>query len=211
MAGIRQRLTYANVVATIALFLALTTGGVYAASKIKLKNNSVSTPKIRNGAVTGPKLAAGAVANDKLAGGAINSGSIADGSLQRADTSPAAGVCAVWWNTTLRATPPCSNPPIGAVINQDTPGHPIGWILGDGVGEFCLALPFQPTGGAVSVEATGYGPAKAFMTLRPTEITAVGCPATTAAAGGSKPVNAAVTTFTPLDAPANIGWYGIFY
>jgi hypothetical protein len=53
MQVIRTRLTYANVVATMALVLAL--GGVsYAA--IKLPKNSVGTKQIKNAAVTGAKV-----------------------------------------------------------------------------------------------------------------------------------------------------------
>lgn len=54
MSLIRKRLTYANVVASVALFLAI--GGVsYAA--IKLPKNSVGTKQLKNGAVTGKKIA----------------------------------------------------------------------------------------------------------------------------------------------------------
>ncbi|MBS1678415.1 MAG: hypothetical protein JST08_13640 [Actinobacteria bacterium] len=63
MNRIRQRLTYANVMATIAVFIALG-GASYAAVKLpsnsvgtkQLKNNAVTTAKIRNGAVTGAKV-----------------------------------------------------------------------------------------------------------------------------------------------------------
>ncbi len=51
---IRSRLTYANVVASIALFLALS-GGAYAA--FKLPRNSVGAAQLRRGAVTPQKLA----------------------------------------------------------------------------------------------------------------------------------------------------------
>ena len=50
---IRARLTYANVVASMALFIALG-GGAYAA--VKLPANSVGTKQIKKGAVTPPKL-----------------------------------------------------------------------------------------------------------------------------------------------------------
>jgi hypothetical protein len=50
----RSRLTYANVMATIAVFLALG-GGAYAA--FKLPKNSVGTKQIKTGAVTPKKLA----------------------------------------------------------------------------------------------------------------------------------------------------------
>lgn len=58
-----KRLTYANVMSTLALFIAL--GGVsYAA--VKLPSNSVGTPQIRNGAVTGSKIDDGAVSEKNL-------------------------------------------------------------------------------------------------------------------------------------------------
>ena len=54
MSSIRKRLTYANVVASLALFLAI--GGVgYAATQ--LPKNSVGTKQLKNGAVTGKKIA----------------------------------------------------------------------------------------------------------------------------------------------------------
>jgi hypothetical protein len=69
---LRRRLTYGNVMATIAVFGVLAGGGAYAASKIgagdiaknavrskHIKKNAVKTPKIANGAVTAPKLADG--------------------------------------------------------------------------------------------------------------------------------------------------------
>ena len=52
----RARLTYANVTASLALFLALG-GGAYAATQ--LPKNSVGTRQLKNGAVTKAKLAKG--------------------------------------------------------------------------------------------------------------------------------------------------------
>jgi len=53
----RKRLTYANVMVTIAVFLALG-GGAYAASK--LPNNSVGTKQLKNGSITLAKLSGAA-------------------------------------------------------------------------------------------------------------------------------------------------------
>ena len=68
--AVRERLSYANVAATLALCIALGTGGALAASQIgpkeiaenavrakHIKRSAVHTPKIRDGAVTSPKLA----------------------------------------------------------------------------------------------------------------------------------------------------------
>jgi hypothetical protein len=82
MRAVGRRLTYANVVATLALFLALSGGVVWAAGKIgaknlkanavtagKIKRNAVTNAKIRGNAVTAAKIKAGAVDLTKLAPG----------------------------------------------------------------------------------------------------------------------------------------------
>ena len=89
---LRSRLTYANVIATLALFLALTGGVVWAAGKIgthrlkknavstaKIKRNAVTTVKLHGNAVTTPKLKALAVTNAKLGESAVNFEKIASG------------------------------------------------------------------------------------------------------------------------------------
>ena len=61
--GIRVHLTYANVIATAALFIAL--GGVgYAA--VKVPKNSVGTAQLKKNAVTGSKIRSNAVGNSDL-------------------------------------------------------------------------------------------------------------------------------------------------
>src|SRR3954464_2189185 len=71
-ARIRARLTFANVISLIALFVAL--GGTgYAA--IKLPKNSVTAKTIKKGAVT----------NSKLDKNAVSSGKVKDGSLLKQD------------------------------------------------------------------------------------------------------------------------------
>ncbi len=62
----RKHLTYANVVASIALFGVIAGGGAYAAAKI-------SSADIKSQAVTRPKLAAEAVSGSKIAEGAVGS------------------------------------------------------------------------------------------------------------------------------------------
>lgn len=64
MSKTRSRLSYANVMATVAVFLALG-GGAYAA-KVKLGKNAVKTKSIANGAVTESKLGNNAVTEAKV-------------------------------------------------------------------------------------------------------------------------------------------------
>jgi hypothetical protein len=71
---IRSHLTYANVMATIAVFGVVAGGGAYAASKI-------DTPDIASKAITAKKLDAGAVTTSKLRPGAVTNGKLADGAV----------------------------------------------------------------------------------------------------------------------------------
>ena len=63
MNRLRQRLTYANVIATIALFVALG-GASYAA--VKLPRNSVGTRQLKKAAVTGAKVKQGSIPGSAL-------------------------------------------------------------------------------------------------------------------------------------------------
>jgi hypothetical protein len=78
MQKFRARLTFANVVACMALFIAL--GGVgYAATK--LPRNSVGSKQLKNGAVTSVKLKAKAVTAAKLGAGAVGTAALANGAV----------------------------------------------------------------------------------------------------------------------------------
>lgn len=73
---LRSKLTYANVIATIALFLALG-GGAWAATT--LPKNSVGSSQLKNGAVTG----------GKVKNGSLVAGDFASGQLPAGPTGPA--------------------------------------------------------------------------------------------------------------------------
>ncbi len=82
MRWIGRRLTYANVVATLALFLALGGGAVWAAGKIGskgLKANAVTAGKIKRNAVTNSKIRGNSVTTPKLKNGAVNFAKLAAG------------------------------------------------------------------------------------------------------------------------------------
>jgi hypothetical protein len=74
MKRLRSKLTYANVTATLALFLALAGGTAYAAGKIQSSD-------IAAGAVTTANLALRSVTSGKLAIGAVSENQIADGAV----------------------------------------------------------------------------------------------------------------------------------
>jgi hypothetical protein len=89
MTRLRGKLTYANVVATLALFLVIAGGSAFAASKVgknsvgtkQIKNNAVTATKIKNGAVTEAKIANGAVTAAKIANGAVTEAKIGNGAV----------------------------------------------------------------------------------------------------------------------------------
>ncbi len=81
MKQLRGRLTYANVMSSIAVFLVLGGATAFAASKIganQLKANSVKTGKIVKEAVTTAKIKKNAVNNSKIADGSVTTSKIAN-------------------------------------------------------------------------------------------------------------------------------------
>lgn len=101
MKQISKRLTYANVMSSLAVFLVLGGATAFAASKIganQLKANSVktgkivkeavTTGKIKNGAVDGSKLADGSVTTSKLADNAVTTGKVAADAITTGKLAP---------------------------------------------------------------------------------------------------------------------------
>jgi hypothetical protein len=91
---IRQRLTYANVMSSIAVFFVLGGATAFAATKIganelkanavltgKIKKEAITTSKVKNAAVNTSKLGASAVTSEKLAASAVTSEKLAPGSV----------------------------------------------------------------------------------------------------------------------------------
>lgn len=95
-----RKLTYANVVATLALFLALGGGAVWAAGQLgknvitsrNIAANAVKTQDIAKNAVKSAKLSANAVKNKNLSKNAVTAGKVKKGTLTR--TQLAAGTLA---------------------------------------------------------------------------------------------------------------------
>jgi hypothetical protein len=97
--SIRRRLTYANVISTLALVIALGMGSAYAANRLaprsvgapelrpgavtadKIRKNAVTAPKLKAQAVKQGKLAAAAIVTEKLANGAVTGAKIAGGAV----------------------------------------------------------------------------------------------------------------------------------
>lgn len=80
----KPRLTYANIVSTVALFLALGGGAAYAASKVNssdLAKGAVHTTNVYKRAITSGKLAVGAVRSNQVVDGAIGTKQLGDGAV----------------------------------------------------------------------------------------------------------------------------------
>jgi len=95
----RRHLSFANLASALALLVALSTSGAWAASQLapksvgerqlrpgavtasKLRKNAVTSAKIKAEAVIQGKLAAGAVTGDKLAGDSVSTAKLQDGSV----------------------------------------------------------------------------------------------------------------------------------
>jgi hypothetical protein len=76
---IRNRLTYANVMSSIAVFLVL--GGATAFAASQLEKNSVGTKQLKKNSVTAAKIKSNAVTTAKLKDNAVNGAKVDESSL----------------------------------------------------------------------------------------------------------------------------------
>jgi hypothetical protein len=127
---VRERLTFSNVVAVIALFVAL--GGTAVAAldrnsvgSLQLKKNAVTNSKIRNGAVTGPKVKESTL-------GKVPRASVAD-------TAEPLAYARVAFNGAV--DPRYAKNILGSQVTHPSPGL------------YCFDLPYQPKTGQVTAEA----------------------------------------------------------
>jgi hypothetical protein len=95
MKRLRPRLTYANVVSTLALFLVLGGGVAFAAKKLTtndIKKGAIKTKLLAKKAVTNPKLAKNSVKGTNIAANSIDGSKVLDKSLTPADLAGGASV-----------------------------------------------------------------------------------------------------------------------
>ncbi len=91
-------LNYANITATIALMVAIGTGGAFAASTLgpktvgerQLRPGAVTQSKLRKNAVTAPKIKSQAVKQGKIADGAVSAAKVGAGAVSTAKLGTAA-------------------------------------------------------------------------------------------------------------------------
>jgi len=88
---ISKRLTYANVMSSIAVFLILGGATAFAAKKIgsnEIKGSSITTAKIKKNAVTASKIKKGSIKTAKIAKEAVTGGKLANGSVSAPKLAP---------------------------------------------------------------------------------------------------------------------------
>lgn len=107
LTAVRQRLSYSNVIATMALFIAL--GGVAVAAGLprnsvgpkQLKRGAVTAAKIRKQAVTSAKLAPKSVINGKLGPNSVGPGNIGNGAVTTAKLAKGSVIAATIKNSVV--------------------------------------------------------------------------------------------------------------
>jgi hypothetical protein len=130
--GLRPRVTYANVTATLALFIALS-GGAYAATAIPA--NSVGSKQLKHGAVVAAKIKGNAVTGSKVLGNSLTGADINESSLAKipsatvADTATHAASSAALDGATYKTaagTAPATSAANAATATCDAGQHVVG-------------------------------------------------------------------------------------
>ena len=172
MKQIRTRLTYANVMSSLAVFLLLGGASAYAAKQqtkkvgaTQIKASAVTTAKIKNGAVDASKLKDAAVTAAKLGAAAVGAGNLADGSVGTAKLAGDAVTGDKVNEATLSEVPSANSANPSAFARVNVNGI-VDSALSKGLnspnvshpqkGVYCVSVPaFVPRGGQVTVNGTG--------------------------------------------------------
>jgi hypothetical protein len=186
---IRKRLTYANVMSSLAVFLIL--GGATAFAAIKkvganeIKANSIKTGKIvkeavtegklKNGAVTANKLGNLAVTTDKIADNAVTTSKIADNAVTTGKIANDAVTGAKVNESSLGEVPIANsaNPVVFAKVNSDgtvdsanSKGITNANVTHPNKGVYCITAPtFDARGGQAIPQFEGSNGTTANLTV----------------------------------------------
>jgi hypothetical protein len=153
LSRLRKRLSYANVVASLALFLAL--GGVSYAATIapknsvrssSIKNGQVKNPDLGSNAVTSNKIKDGQVAGADIASSAVGSAKIADGSVARNDLGAGAKFRA--WGAIASGGTLSLSTGIASVNHPQTGVYCVAFSAGLGLTKNSLVVPLLQTIGS---------------------------------------------------------------
>ncbi len=119
MKQIRRRLTYANVMSSIAVFLIL--GGATAFAAKQLGKNTVGTKQLKNNAVTNTKIKKNAIVTAKIKNGAVTGPKINLGTLGAVPSATSANDANTVGGNTVKAINFSGNPTTGPteILNLD--------------------------------------------------------------------------------------------
>jgi hypothetical protein len=152
---IGKRLTYANVMSSIAVFLVLGGATAFAAKKIgsnQLKGGSVTTAKIKKNAVTASKIKQSSITTAKIASSAVTNEKIAAGSVDT--TKLAAGFVVPAAEKLTRS----ANIAAGGTVLAGSLGIAQANVAHTSTGFYCLSgLSPAPAGGVATVDYSEAG------------------------------------------------------
>lgn len=155
MQQIRKRLSYANVMSTIAVFLVLGGASAYAAKKIgshELRGGAVTTAKIKRNAITRSKVKASAISTAKIAPAAVTGAKLADDSLSPEKLAP--GFIAPAAERLSHA----ANVSAGGVILAGSVGISQANVVHPVAGFYCFSgLTSPPVGGVATIDYSESG------------------------------------------------------
>ncbi len=159
MKQILKRLTYANVMSSIAVFLVLGGGAAYAAKKVgsnEIKGNSITTGKLKREAVTRGKIKKAAINSSRLSESAVTTPKIANDAVtgDKVKESTLSEVP----KAALAATAESAQPQVFAEVNSsgvvnaaNSKGLTSANVTHPKQGVFCVTVPaFSPRGGQVT-------------------------------------------------------------
>jgi len=201
MKQIRSRMTYANVMSTIAVFLLLGGATAFAATKIgtkelktgavtaaKLKSGAVTTPKLKNNAVTGPKIKNAAVTGAKIADNAVTGAKVDEstlGTVPSAESANPVVFAQIGTNGTV-------DPKLAKGLTEANVTHP-------GEGVYCITVPaFEPRGGQATPQFGGSNGTTANLTVGGTGFCPVPKVQVLTFSGGAAPALSSLTFYVEL-------------
>jgi len=153
----KPRLSYANVVSTLALFLVLSGGVALAAGKVR-------TNDIFKRAVTSGKLAIGAVRSNQIANGAVSAPQIANGTIGSRQIGAAAVA-----PSNLQFPVYFTASPVGGSLPVPPGGQPVDYPISDSTwtqGPGQLAVVFGGTVGTLARDESAGEDCRVFFEVR---------------------------------------------
>jgi len=163
---IRKRITYANVMSSIAVFLVLGGATAFAAKKIssnQIQGNSISTGKIKKEAVTTSKIKNNSISTAKIQNDAVTGAKVKDGSLTGSDINlSSVGTVPKAASATNATNAENAQPVAFAQVSKEgvlnaANSKNVGKVTKEGTVYCFSGLPFTPRGGQANTDFSDSG------------------------------------------------------